>query len=466
MRQFFTATLFFIVSGILTLSYADWPKHDIGSNINGTILDVGDLDADSDLDVVVTAGPENRVYWFENSGNNLSWSLSIIDASLQYPIAVFIADINGDSTLDVVSGGFNSDDIVWFENGGGIPISWTRHNIDDSLDGANNVYVADIDSDNDPDVVATGNHAHDLVWYENNLPDTIWPKHFIDGNLLGALFPYVADIDGDTLLDVVATGRDADVIVWYENDGLTPPGWTEHTIDDSLAGASIVSSGDIDGDGMMDVAATGQDANVVVWYKNNLPDTNWTMHLIDDNKIRALGVELADFDNDMDLDVIAAGYGSSTTWYENNLPDSIWPPDTIYSPADGRPSGIAYIDNDSFLDVVLVAKAERKVAWFNNPGVGLVDEPGFLIHEWSLLQNYPNPFNPTTVISWQLPVGSQVNLTIYNLVGQKVAALVNEKQLAGIHSVEWDASNLTSGVYLYRLEADGIVESRKMILIK
>jgi polyhydroxybutyrate depolymerase len=86
--------------------------------------------------------------------------------------------------------------------------------------------------------------------------------------------------------------------------------------------------------------------------------------------------------------------------------------------------------------------------------------------EFYLEQNYPNPFNPTTVISWQLVVGSSVNLSIYNVAGQRVSKLVNERQPAGFHSVEFDASQLASGVYFYRLEAGNQVETRKMVLMK
>ena len=149
MKQLFTVIFLISISGSLTSTYADWPRYEIGDNIDGTILDVGDIDADSDLDVVVTEGPEDKVYLYLNSGNNLNWSQSTIDSSLDYPIAVFITDINGDSALDVVSGGFNSDNIVWFENSGGIPVTWTRHMIDLNLDGASNVYIEDIDGDTD-----------------------------------------------------------------------------------------------------------------------------------------------------------------------------------------------------------------------------------------------------------------------------------------------------------------------------
>jgi len=86
--------------------------------------------------------------------------------------------------------------------------------------------------------------------------------------------------------------------------------------------------------------------------------------------------------------------------------------------------------------------------------------------DFKLYQNYPNPFNPRTVISWQLSIGGHVEVNIYNLLGQKVKTLVSEKQNAGTHSIEWNAAELSSGVYLYRLQNRGQIQTKKMVLIK
>jgi hypothetical protein len=85
---------------------------------------------------------------------------------------------------------------------------------------------------------------------------------------------------------------------------------------------------------------------------------------------------------------------------------------------------------------------------------------------FGLIQNYPNPFNPTTVISWQLAVGSSVRLSIYDLLGREVAVLVSGHLDAGYHQYEWDASGMASGVYLYRLEAEKFSETKKMMLMR
>jgi hypothetical protein len=85
---------------------------------------------------------------------------------------------------------------------------------------------------------------------------------------------------------------------------------------------------------------------------------------------------------------------------------------------------------------------------------------------FALAQNFPNPFNPKTIISYQLPVISNVELSIYNILGQKVVTLVSEKQTAGRYQVEWDASGSASGLYFYRIETDAFQDVKKMILLR
>jgi len=85
---------------------------------------------------------------------------------------------------------------------------------------------------------------------------------------------------------------------------------------------------------------------------------------------------------------------------------------------------------------------------------------------FALRQNYPNPFNPTTIINYELPTTLIVDLSIYDLLGQKVASLVNEQKQAGFHQVEFDAGQLSSGVYYYMIKTGGFVDVKKMILLR
>ncbi|MDO8550213.1 MAG: T9SS type A sorting domain-containing protein, partial [Ignavibacteria bacterium] len=86
--------------------------------------------------------------------------------------------------------------------------------------------------------------------------------------------------------------------------------------------------------------------------------------------------------------------------------------------------------------------------------------------KFELSQNYPNPFNPSTTISFSLPKASHVSLKVYNALGQEIAVLVNGIKEAGNHKIDFNPSNLNSGIYFYKLEAGNITQVKKMTLIK
>ena len=94
------------------------------------------------------------------------------------------------------------------------------------------------------------------------------------------------------------------------------------------------------------------------------------------------------------------------------------------------------------------------------------NEDGETPHKFALDQNYPNPFNPATSISYSIPEALEVELSVYNILGQRVATLVNSLQTAGSHTVQFDASHLASGLYLYRIKAGNNVSVKKMMLVK
>jgi hypothetical protein len=87
--------------------------------------------------------------------------------------------------------------------------------------------------------------------------------------------------------------------------------------------------------------------------------------------------------------------------------------------------------------------------------------------EFALYQNYPNPFNPSTTIKFALPMDSKVTLKVYNIVGQKVTTLINnEIKEAGYHQVSFNANELATGIYIYRLTANDFTSTKKFVLMK
>jgi hypothetical protein len=101
----------------------------------------------------------------------------------------------------------------------------------------------------------------------------------------------------------------------------------------------------------------------------------------------------------------------------------------------------------------------------DNP-LSVKSSPLTTVSDYTLSQNYPNPFNPTTTINYSLPHSGNVKLIVYNSIGSKVATLVNEYKPAGSYSVQFNAANLASGIYLYRLESGSYNAAKKLILIK
>ncbi|MGD9707604.1 MAG: T9SS type A sorting domain-containing protein, partial [Candidatus Delongbacteria bacterium] len=95
-----------------------------------------------------------------------------------------------------------------------------------------------------------------------------------------------------------------------------------------------------------------------------------------------------------------------------------------------------------------------------------IEEPSTVASEFELYQNYPNPFNPATEIKFSLADNSKVNLSVYNTKGQLVRTLLDGKTEKGFHTVNFDASELNSEMYLYRLDVNGYAQIRKMIMLK
>jgi hypothetical protein len=100
------------------------------------------------------------------------------------------------------------------------------------------------------------------------------------------------------------------------------------------------------------------------------------------------------------------------------------------------------------------------------PIVGIGDDHNNVPAGYTLRQNYPNPFNPSTTISFSLRNAVDVKLEVFNVTGQKVATLLNGVQAAGDHTVEFNATNLASGLYFYKLSASGFTATKKMVLMK
>jgi len=246
----------------------------------------------------------------------------------------------------------------------------------------------------------------------------------------------------------------------------------------SLTDASSIVAGDFDGDLDEDFITTGASETQCILIRNqgNFSFTTETIPTIATRAIVAL-----DYENDGDLDLVAANRSLETegfTVFLNDGSGSFTEKRSCFFPfASGEPSGIiaADFDLDGKTDIAITTFDDSLFVLYNLGG-GISSVGGEPMTElpthFSLLQNYPNPFNPTTAISYQLPALSYVTLKIYNILGQEVVSLVDGIGSAGSRSVVWDAGEVSSGVYFYRLHARAVNGSseyrsvRKMIVVK
>ncbi len=137
--------------------------------------------------------------------------------------------------------------------------------------------------------------------------------------------------------------------------------------------------------------------------------------------------------------------------------------------ADDGNSKVVYLGfgfeqiNDIAVRDTLIAKSVR---WLTEDLVlSAANDPNKIL-TFGLEQNYPNPFNPTTSISYTIPKSAQTTLKVYDVLGNEVATLVNGENTAGVHSVEFNAAKLSSGIYFYKLQSGNLLQTKKMMLLK
>ena len=142
---------------------------------------------------------------------------------------------------------------------------------------------------------------------------------------------------------------------------------------------------------------------------------------------------------------------------------------TIAAHNEASEANYSFVDNDvtngveySYSLVSVDVNGNRQ----NLATVSATPNAGAVVSEYALHQNYPNPFNPTTNIVFDMLEAGHVTISVYNIMGQKVAELVNGVAEAGRHSVTFDATSLSSGLYLYKMEANGFTAQSKMVLMK
>ena len=436
-----------------------WEKQVIDSSfLQAHEVYVYDLDKDNNMDVIGASAQGDVVAWWRNDGGSpVNWTKQNIGTSFNGARSIAAGDIDGDTDNDVVGAALLSNEIAWWRNDGGNPIDWTKISITSNFNGSHKVCLFDLDGDQDLDILGTAYMNNQIAWWRNDGGDPIeWTKIEVTNNFYGAVIAYSYDLDEDGDVDVVGSAQGSNQVAWWSNEGGNSSVWDKHQIKTGFSGVWPLHIGDIDGDSDIDVIAGGNSANTINWWENSYysadfqaePTSGEVPLQVQFTDLSNLSQTIISWEWDFDKDGTIDSYEQNPTW--------------IYSEAGNYTVYLKVTDGDA-------QDVEIKEAYISTSLSGI--EENIIPQKNKLYQNYPNPFNPSTAIHYELPEGSIVSLKIYNLLGVEIRVLVNEFQAAGIKTINWDGkdkngNSVDSGVYLYTFKSNNFSQTKKMVVIK
>jgi hypothetical protein len=429
----------------------------------------GDFDGDGNADLAIANYASNNISILMNEGDG-TFAAPIHYGVGNRPTCVEVSDLDGDNYVDLIV--TNRDDgtiSILNNNGNGTfaaPVnygSWNR---------PGTVCTADFNGDGEPDLAV----GHDGVAILINQGDGTFvpPVNYGTGGFASCVIASDFNGDGTTDLAVTKWGVQPDIpnnvsVLMNNGDGT----FAYAVPYESWLDPSYVCAADFAGDESPDLAVTH--AFGVSTLRNYGDGT------FDDAIDYAIGynprsILAVDFDLDDRPDLaVANSYAAAISILLNNG-DGIFA-DAINYEDYSDPFSVFADDfnNDGKPDLAVADFSADSVSVFINRSTypNDADWSQWTIYpmDFQLNPNYPNPFNPATRIEYYLPRASTVKLTIYNILGQAVKSLVNERQEGGYYYTIWDGKNrngyyVPSGVYLYHLEAGTFSESKKMLLLK
>ncbi len=465
-------------------------KHLIAEDYSGahSIFAI-DIDGDSDIDILASGAAADKICWWENDGEE-NFERHVIAEDFDGARKVFAADMDKDNDIDILGVAMDGNEICWWENDGSQV--FTKHTLDDNFVYARGVYAIDLDSDNDIDVLGAGRYHGHIAWWEND-GNQNFTKHIIDQSCNGASSVFASDFDLDGDIDIIGTARYSDDVAWWENQGNGI--FIKRIIDNTFMEAIDVIAADLDGDNDYDVVGAASDDGIHWWenvpyYESETCDISIIPDSLpivvprggsfgyagtignpgDDTIVTDVWTAVqwgGQLESLMEYSDITLSAGQIRSIHVNQyIPNYASAADYIYRSYCGNVDDWAICDQDSFYFTVIAETASngfQSSEWIVNSEWGSSDSTPI---SDIITENYPDPFNASANISFSLPESASISLVVYNLMGQKVAALVDDYRETGQYTVTWDAAGFSSGVYFYRLTVGDKVLTKRMTLLK
>lgn len=356
-----------------------------------------DIDGDGDTDLILASNEDSSFSWFDNSfdaSGNLQFDRQYLDRYDVDLTSTAAGDIDGDGDVDLLLATHGPEAVnLYLNQGGG---GFVKAQVAAFAGGADDIHLADINSDGDMDIVAVGEQVGSIFWYENdgNSPPN-FTEHTI-ASITGIVSVFVNDMNNDGTLDILYASTSNNTIGWYINDGATQPNFIDEEVDINANDVFSIVSADMNGDGWQDIVTSmGGSMNQVFVYESDgavLP--GFVARVVDTITGLPSQANIADVDGDGDFDILAGPYdfggGEEVSWYENDGTSS---PAFVKHGLSGATRGIKNIiaeDLNGDGDVEIIAGSETldKITWYDTSHIRSVALE-------SSAQSIPNPASDT-----------------------------------------------------------------------
>lgn len=487
----------FPVGNLVKGPFADNERHGANS------LEFTDIDNDNDFDLFWGDLFSKGIYYITNNGTPFVPDVAIVDSIYPHNSPYISSGYNSTRFTDIDNDGDNDmfisvlylsqnkNNFAFYRNNGNAFTPDFERVTDDYLrnvdaGGNSNITFVDIDNDGDKDLFI-GNDYAKIAFYKNTGTLTTPSFSFVSDSLpvRSVSFNYApafADLDNDGDKDMILGSYIKDSLWFYRNTG-TPTEFN-FTLESrgyqigitTLGQSSTPVLADIDNDQDKDLFI-GATNGRIFYYENTgtINNFNFVFRTNFYNSIDAGDESIPrfyDLDSDGDLDLFIGRQDGNISFYKNEgSPASanfVFQTNTyknINVHSNSCPE-FTDIDNDTDPDL-FIGNIKGGLFYFRNDDViGINAVSGIVPSGFELYQNYPNPFNPSTKIKFDLKNNSSVKLSVFDISGKIVNVLVNGDLKSGSYEYTWNATELASGIYFYRIETNNSSISKSMLFVK